>query len=76
MACCAMPGGCGRPACYLCTVVAKLPQPISHHREAVAAKNATRDGDPSLAAERKRGNLAFRKRNRAGANWVPRERRV
>lgn len=27
MACCANPGGCGRPTCRLCTVIAKLPQP-------------------------------------------------
>ena len=29
MACCALPGGCGDPECYLCGVVAQLPQPIS-----------------------------------------------
>jgi hypothetical protein len=52
-----------------------FPQPVNR-AEVAAAKNATRDGDPKLAAERKSGHLAFRKRNRAGANWVPRERRV
>jgi hypothetical protein len=75
MACCAMPGGCGNPDCYLCTVVANLPQPETY-AEHVADTNAARDGTPTLAAERKRGHLAFQKRTRAGANWVPRERRI
>jgi hypothetical protein len=71
-----MPGGCGRPDCYLCVVMPTLfAQPIDR-REAVAVKNATRDGDPTLAGERPRGSLAFRKRHRAGPQWVPRERRV
>lgn len=32
MACCAMPGGCGRPDCYLCTVLPVLfpVQPKKH----------------------------------------------
>jgi hypothetical protein len=75
MACCALPGGCGRPDCYLCVVMPqKFPQPV-HHTEAAAVKNATRDGAPTLAAARTRGHLAFRKRPRAGAFWVPREAR-
>jgi hypothetical protein len=53
-----------------------FPQPVSKPRDAVNANDVTRDGDSRLAAERKRGNLAFRKRTRAGALWVPRDRRV
>lgn len=71
-----MPGGCGRPDCYICVVMpTKFAQPQTY-TERAAEKNATRDGDPKLAAERKRGNLAFQKRTRAGASWVPRDRRV
>lgn len=80
MAGCASLGGCdhsqsnGGAGCHLCDVIAKLPQP--RFRETIrAGEKATRDGDPKLAAERKRGNLMFRKRQRAGALWVPRERR-
>jgi hypothetical protein len=63
--------------CYMCYVMPeKFPNQPASLKERAEAKNATRDGDPSLAAERKRGNLAFRKRTRAGANWVPRDKRV
>jgi hypothetical protein len=59
----------------MCVVMPTLfPQPISHAER--VEKNATRDGDPKLAAERERGNIMFRKRNRAGPNWVPRDRRA
>jgi hypothetical protein len=52
--------------------------PCKSQKEARDEKvdTSTRDGDPKLAAERKRGNLAFRKRQRAGALWVPPDRRV
>ena len=57
-----MPGGCGDLNCYMCMVMpGKFPQPCNW-QEREDAKKATRDGDPGLAAERKRGNLAFRKR--------------
>jgi hypothetical protein len=41
-----------------------------------AEANPERDGDPKLAAARERGNLAFQKRNRAGPNYIPHNRRV
>jgi len=75
MACCAIAPGCGRASSYLCTVVAKLPQPPSSLDSHARATNATRDGDPKLAGERKR-NPIFTKRNRLGPNYVPHERRV
>jgi len=76
MACCAIAPGCGRVNCYLCTVVALLPQPLSLlDRQKQDDTNATRDGDPKLAGERKR-NPIFTKRNRLGPNYVPHERRV
>lgn len=63
-----MPGGCGDPTCYLCTVVAKLPQPETYaeRRARKKAENVARDGAPKLAGERPRGNLAFQKRHRVG----------
>jgi hypothetical protein len=61
-------GGAG---CYLCDTIAHLEQPAA--RQAAAAEvreaektNAARDGDPKLAGEKKRGNLAFEKRRRVG----------
>lgn len=39
-------------------------------------ENVARDGEPSLAGERERSNLAFRKRSRQGPNYVPHNRRV
>jgi hypothetical protein len=71
---CASLGGCedsaanGGSGCYLCDVIAKLPQPKSaielmNDRE---QKNAARDGAPKLSGEKKRGNLAFQKRRRVG----------
>ncbi len=76
MACCAMPGGCGRADCYLCTVVAKglanatWPdyRPADHTERASERKrpvNPTRDGAPKLAAEKSR-NPIFEKRRRVG----------
>jgi hypothetical protein len=63
-------GGVG---CRLCDVIVLLPQPPTsrravgeleiHKREKA---NAARDGDPKLAGEKKRGNLAFEKRRRVG----------
>jgi hypothetical protein len=38
--------------------------------------NATRDGDPKLAAARERKHPMFVKRHRAGPHWIPPERRV
>ncbi len=50
--------------------------PLNPHTDVVRkSEKATRDGAPKLAAERKRGDLALRKRHRAGPNWVPRDRR-
>ena len=45
-------------------------------RPTAKPENATRDGDPKLAAERKRANLAFQKRHRLGPNYVPSHARV
>jgi hypothetical protein len=56
MGCCAL-GTCTDPGCYLCTVVAKLPQPERARNEQKDA-NPARDGDPALAAERKRKKKA------------------
>lgn len=51
--------------------------PAVHCRPGREAKTeqALREGDPRLAAERKR-NPTFTKRQRAGPNWVPPARRV
>lgn len=71
---CGFPGGCsdsrdnGGSGCYLCDTVAKLPQPKTA-LEAISErehKNAARDGAERLSGERKRGNIAFRKRHREG----------
>lgn len=43
MACCAMPGGCGNPTCYLCTVIAKLPQQIELKKQAKEKANKAKD---------------------------------
>lgn len=70
----------GRWHCYLCYLMPKLfpqPEPKSpamQEGKPIAEEAAKRDGDPKLAAERKRP-LA-RKSNRAGPNWVPHDRRV
>jgi hypothetical protein len=63
-------GGVG---CYLCDRIATLPQPPPSSLIAGALEiydrehaNAARDGDPKLAGEKKRGNLAFEKRRRVG----------
>lgn len=63
--------------CYLCYVMPlkfpdQPPPPKDHHKEGAAD---TRDGDPKLAAERKRDPV-FTKRQRAGPNYVPAARRV
>jgi hypothetical protein len=64
-------GGAG---CYLCDVIAKLPQPARRGGLVDAAAdvneretaNPERDGAPKLSGERKRGNLAFERRHRVG----------
>ncbi len=38
MACCGIAPGCGQADCYLCTVVAKLPQPKERPATAPAPK--------------------------------------
>jgi len=44
MGCCAF-GTCTDPRCYLCTVVAKLPQPVwSQPKKKTPKSKATRDG--------------------------------
>lgn len=50
--------------------------PNAHLQDVVRKdEKATRDGPPKLAGERKRRHLMFRRRYRAGPNWVPRDRR-
>lgn len=44
-----------------------------HTRE---TKPDTRDGAPKLAAARKRQDLPFQKRQRAGPHWIPPDRRA
>jgi hypothetical protein len=61
--------GCDDPACRLCTVIARLPQPKSGV-EVLALremKNAARDGQGKLKGG---DNLAFKPRKRAGARRV------
>lgn len=77
---CAAPNGCDDPACVLCNTAASMKR---EDRDAAdddvrpsEEANAERDGDPKLAAERKRGNKAFRPSNRQGPNYVPRHARV
>ena len=59
-----------------CRLVANHPGSCKSDSGSTKTVKATRDGAPKLAAERKRGNLAFQKRHRAGAQWVPHHRRV
>jgi hypothetical protein len=69
---CSSPNGCDDPACSLCANTASVKV-----RDAVrVGEQATRDGAPKLAAERERGDLAFRKRHRDGPNYVPRNARL
>ena len=71
---CASDGGCddsvanGGAGCHLCDVIAKLPQPKTglEWMQERAQANATRSGAEKLSGERKRGNIAFRKRHRVG----------
>lgn len=71
---------CGRPIGkdLLCELVEGHPSWVACRNASTQkkAENETRDGDPKLAAERKRGNLAFQKRNRQGPNYVPSNARV
>jgi hypothetical protein len=57
----------GRYQCYLCYVLPiRFPkQPVIADRQR-ASLNPTRDGEPKLAGERQRQNLAFVKRRRVG----------
>lgn len=67
MSCCAMPGGCGNPTCYLCTVVAKLPQPKTHDALQKRDRAELRASKvlPDLSAPRAAAiALGRRKRNR------------
>ena len=67
--CCAV-GTCETPGCYLCTVIARLPQP-KHHADPVRdTTKPTRDG------EFVRIDRTKQRRHRAGPLWVPRHRRV
>jgi hypothetical protein len=62
--------------CYLCYVMpGKFPQPASQQESSRRTVAAVRDGDPKLAAERKR-NPVFTKRQRAGPHYLPSARRV
>jgi hypothetical protein len=59
---CMAPNGCDDPHCWLCTVVAELPQP-TFNDDRRRGDEGTRDG----TAEQKGGdNLAFKKRHRVG----------
>jgi hypothetical protein len=46
--------------------VAQLPQPGTHREALKDESNVTRDGDPKLAAERKRRHPMWEKRHREG----------
>lgn len=72
---CMAPNGCDDAACVLCNTVASIAREDNDVRLTEEA-NAARDGDPKLAAERKRGNKAFRASHREGPNYVPRNARV
>lgn len=72
---CAGPNGCDDGTCTMCNGASSMGGEIEIART-VEAGNPARDGDPTLSAERKRGPLAFRKRTRSGANYVPRHARV
>ena len=60
-------GGAG---CYLCDVIAALPQPGARRQlEAADVKpqaNAARDGDPKLAGAKERRHPMYEKRRRQG----------
>jgi hypothetical protein len=73
---CCGPNGCDDAACVLCANVASIDRDDDADVRLTEASNADRDGDPKLAAERKRGNKAFRPSHRAGPNYVPRNARV
>lgn len=72
---CAGPNGCDDPACSMCNNADSMSGEIEIIRTAEEA-NPERDGAPTLSGERKREPLAFRKRTRAGANYVPRNASV
>ena len=71
----AVPEACGKPAREKDSKAAPRPcrYVVGHpgaciptHKKPEREKLDTRDGDPRLAAEKKRGNLAFEKRKRVG----------
>ena len=68
-------GTCTDPTCYLCTRVAKLPQPPTamDAMNKLAEKNAARDGVFDAVAHDV-GKLK-KKRSRQGASYVPRHLR-
>lgn len=75
---CAAPNGCDDPLCAMCETATALPVragTMETIRESESS-NAARDGSPTLAGERKRGNKAFRATHREGPNYVPRNARV
>lgn len=59
-----------------CRLIQGHRPPCQTDQERKVEANPLRDGDPKLAAERKRGNPAFQKRQRAGPNWIPHNRRA
>lgn len=91
MACCATTG-CGDPDCQVCTVSTRFAivacdklvdgEPckfVKGHRPACTADPRAGKVERAELKESKPvdpGNLAFRKRQRAGPNWVPPDRRV
>jgi hypothetical protein len=69
---CMAPNGCDDPGCSLCASAESIAVEEGIRSDA----KATRDGQPKLAGERGRSNIAFRKRHREGPNYVPRNARV
>jgi hypothetical protein len=62
---CASPNGCDDPDCTMCATAASMHRAMPIEEEKPQT-NPERDGAPKLSGEKKRGNLAFEKRNRVG----------
>lgn len=72
------PDRCDRHLVEHCTLVKGHPPPCKDTTkgESKKSENATRDGEPTLAAARQRRHPMFEKRSRQGPHWVPPARRV
>lgn len=55
MACCALPGGCGDPTCYLCSVVSNLPQPEQHSDQQKKGRAELKDSAPRVGRQKTQG---------------------